>query len=300
MSVPSPASPEAAKEEETAASSSSSINNANNNVIVVEARIIRYQAYHVGRLDTRREVYDSIDLFELVARRVSLNVRVKKWYQLHPGEPVLMTVGSAKIITKPPEQRYYSDAVPNERPSYNLLVDKLYAHRFFNVSKFELDAWMDEARTESDTILIEQSLPNIAIVREILAANSEEFLMHPVVEQYNPQRSADQYERHNHTQSFERVSSCGFLDCQLCYKDVEILEQPEFLALGGGRYDPEVIAATRKYRERRKKKLKHLKLMKTALQTISMTTATFDLLDAIDQADDEATDNLYDDVSTTM
>jgi hypothetical protein len=62
-------------------------------------------------------------------------------------------------------------------------------------------------------------------------------------------------------------------NCQLCYRDIEILEQPEYLAIGKSRYDPEVIAATKKYRERRKKRLNHLRLMRLAMQTVEVTLA---------------------------
>jgi hypothetical protein len=100
--------------------------------VVIEAQLIRYKAYSLSgdEYDSIREIHSRISLFELTAHRVPLNVRVKKWYQMHQNEPLLVTTSLDKLVTRPPEQKYYSDAVPNQRPSYNILVDRLHCQEY--------------------------------------------------------------------------------------------------------------------------------------------------------------------------
>ena len=178
-----------------------------------------------------------------------------------------MITGSDKIVQQVLEPRFYSDL----GVTHNLLTSKLYARRFFHVKSYELDEFLQE-RQEPDVILIDESLPGIAIVRKIATTTGEVGLLHQVVAMSNPESSTDEFERHNYTISFELIPQCGYLDCPLCYREIEILQQSELLTVGKSRYDPDVLEATKRYRDRRKKnKLRHLKLMRLAMQAMALT-----------------------------
>jgi hypothetical protein len=130
-------------------------------------------------------------------------------------------------------------------------------------------------------------LAGIAIVREIFTATNEDSLMHPIVAMSIPEASRDQFQLHNYTISFEPVTDCGYLDCLLCYWEIEILDQPEVLTIGKSRYDPYVLEATKKYRKSRRKRIKELRFIKMTMQTIAVTNATFEVLDNIDYDDSD-------------
>jgi len=68
---------------------------------------------------------------------------------------------------------------------------------------------------------------------------------------------------------------------------VEVLKEPELLTLGKSRYDPEVLGATKRYRERRTERVKQLQFIKKALNAIAVTNVTLDLLDNADDAADD-------------
>jgi hypothetical protein len=59
------------------------------------------------------------------------------------------------------------------------------------------------------------------------------------------------------------------------------------ITLGKSLYDPQVVEATRKYRESRRRRKKHLQLMKLAMQSILISNSTFEALDAGDEGDEE-------------
>jgi hypothetical protein len=140
---------------------------------------------------------------------------------------------------------------------------------------------------EPDVKIVAAPLPGIAIVREIFIATNEENLMHPVVAMSSPERGRDQFERHNYTISFEPIpKSCQFLDCPLCYRELEILQEPELLTIGKSRYYPDVIEATKRYRERRKKRAKELQFIKTAMHAMMMTNSMLDILYNTDDIDE--------------
>jgi hypothetical protein len=112
--------------------------------------------------------------------------------------------------------------------------------------------------------------------------------MHPVIANSYPEGSKDEFERHNYTISYTAVEDCGFLDCPLCYREIEILQQPELLTVGLSRFDPSVLEQTKKYRNRRKqKKLNHLKLMRLALQAMEVSQTIMKADDDDDDDDDD-------------
>lgn len=76
------------------------------------------------------------------------------------------------------------------------------------------------------------------------------------------------------------------MDCPLCYRELEILQEPELLTVGKSRYDREVIEATKRYRERRKKRAKELQFIKTAMHAMMMTNSILDILDNTDDIDE--------------
>ena len=148
-------------------------------------------------------------------------------------------MGSDKRVLQIIAPDYYSQVCGG---TYMVLIEKLYKRRFFHVSKFDLDEWMDEARSASDIVLIEQSIPSIAICREILAGSNEETLMHPIVADSNPEALTYEFERHNYQINFTPVDNCGYLDCPLCVRPIEILKEPQLFYLGVSRYEERVIS----------------------------------------------------------
>lgn len=174
------------------------------------------------------------------------------------------------------EPKHYSES----GATYTILIEKLYKRRFYNVSRIDVEHWMDEAQQQDDVILVETPLQGIAICREILESTAEDHLMHPVVASENPEIEGDKdvFGRNNYAITFAPVN-CDHADCSLDFAEIEILKEPELLTIGKSRYDPDVAAATKKYRERRKKqKLNHLKLLRLAIQTMQLTQAITDMM----------------------
>jgi hypothetical protein len=55
--------------------------------------------------------------------------------------------------------------------------------RIFNIKDYQLQTWLEKARAESDTIVIDQPIPNIDPVREMVSAfnNDEPLLLLPLM-----------------------------------------------------------------------------------------------------------------------
>jgi hypothetical protein len=147
-------------------------NNNNNNsksLLPPLPLVKKYKAFHTGRLDLRRDVYEYCDLYEMHTVRYLLHTRNFLYYQEHPTEKSVITVGDEKRITQILEPQYYSSSFSpsssssssssksetDSYPPYTIVLARLYARRFYNILKFELEQWADESRQEEGTIFIE-------------------------------------------------------------------------------------------------------------------------------------------------
>jgi hypothetical protein len=135
-------------------------NNNNKSLLPPLPSVKKYKAFHTGRLDLRRDVYEYCDLYEMHTVRYPLHTRNFLYYQEHPTEKSVITVGDEKRITQILEPQYYSSSSSpksetDSYPPYTIVLARLYARRFYNILKFELEQWADESRQEEGTIFIE-------------------------------------------------------------------------------------------------------------------------------------------------
>jgi hypothetical protein len=134
-------------------------NNNNNNsksLLPPLPLVKKYKAFHTGRLDLRRDVYEYCDLYEMHTVRYPLHTRNFLYYQGHPTEKSVITVGDEKRITQILEPQYYSSSFSlssssssspksetDSYPPYTIVLARLFARRFYDILKFELEQWAD-------------------------------------------------------------------------------------------------------------------------------------------------------------
>ncbi len=282
-------------------SSNDNNNNNNNNnsksppLLLPLPVVKKYKAFHTGgRFDSRRGVYEYCDLFELHTVRHPLHVRNFLYYQEHPTEkPAIVLVGDDNRITQKQEPQYYSASFSSSESNktdsypYTIVIARLYARRFYNVSKFDLEQWAIESREEENTIFIDQPIAGIAICREVLEATRELSLLHVCVAASDPQlQGKHDFERENFTISYDAIP-CNFLDCSKCYREIELLNEPQLFTLGKSRYDP-VVVATNKERAQRRKKVRQLKMWRDMTAILSASLEITSALDEMSDLDDDA------------
>jgi hypothetical protein len=169
-----------------------------------------------------------------------------------------------------------------------IVPTKLIKRRFLGpVLQFDIDQYQTENSGDEDIVFIENSIPAIAVITEILTVTRELHLMHEVVAQSEPEREAkDDYDRHNWTISYEPINCVSKADCSIHFAEVRELIPPEIVIPGLPKNHPRVIAANQKQANRRKR-LKKLKIMKAALKAMQVMNLTWDVLD-IDKAQAKA------------
>lgn len=190
------------------------------------------------------------------------------------------------------DPQFYKDIAP-DNVSFIILVKRLKASRIKNVSVDMLETFLFTEAQEPNTVIVKESLPNIAVITELFSHLGLNSVVHPVVEDYPAeQRQKDNKDPHWYNVTFSPAQTCSMVDCPLCYGELEMLNpRPQIVILGLPLDHYLTVEANKRYQSRRKKRLTHLKLMRLALDSITMTDAMFQSLDA--SADDDDGDDNY-------
>ena len=216
-----------------------------------------------------------------------LPISVKR-RKTHPNEKPVITMGPDSRVLEVQHPQFYSDS-PAAEYNFCILPSLLRVRTYKNISRLDVEQWIWASQQEGPEVIVlaAEPLSNIAPVREILEATKGTEICHPVYQDFDPALDPDPYKQENYDLTFTAVEDCSHEDCALCRRDLELLDEPELIIIGKSRFDPEVLEATKRYRQRRKAKAKHLKLMRLAMQTMALTNATFETLDAGDEGDEE-------------
>jgi hypothetical protein len=249
--------------------------------------VVKYRAFHTSaRKYNQQDVvtYDTIDLYELHVKCFPLNKEQYDWQRMHPNEKPAMMVGGERRIILVTDPKYYSESGAD----HVVLPTTLIKRRYNRVAEDELSTFIEEGKNDEDIdVMLEQSIPGIAPVREILFATAEEHLLHPAVQSANPELDGkNEHERHNYTITFEPVECSSYMDCTVC---IEIIKygEPQLFLVGASIHDPRVKEARAKYKERRAR-VKKLKKMHTFLKAMMVMDSTWALLDSLDAMDDDS------------
>ncbi len=146
-----------------------------------------------------------------------------------------------------------------------LVPTKLIKRRFLTILQLDVDQYKAENSTDPNVIFLEEPIPGIAPIREILTVTREEPLMHEVIAQWDTSEARTEYDRHNYSISFEPVECFDKLDCSLHWSEVEHLPETQTFIIGASRYDPEVIAMNNKKQSERRAWVKELQLWRDYL-----------------------------------
>jgi hypothetical protein len=103
------------------------------------------------------------------------------------------------------EVRWFSDAAEAKQIDgvkgsdyVTIVYDKLYKSTFHSVRTEDLEQWLYVTSKEQVVKLIPDPIDGVCIISEILSANNELDLPHPVYANSDPEKSRDPYERENH------------------------------------------------------------------------------------------------------
>lgn len=115
--------------------------------------------------------------------------------------------------------------------------------------------------------------------------------MHEVVAQWDPSQATTEYDRYNHTISYQPVICKSKLDCPIHFDTIMEFEEPVILIPGLSVNDPEVIEANKKYAEQHRKR-KELQFLIAAMEVseISLHLLTSPVFDG--EFDDEEEEGL--------
>ena len=240
---------------------------------------ITYRAIRTGKWLFNQEMYDFVDIYEMQCSRYPLIQTNYDWQKMHPGEKPL-------AIMRPPDHswnrvtllqapEYWSET----GFSYTLIVKRLKARRFYNVSEDDIKEFQQETE-ESEDIVFAGNIKGVSVCREILENTMEDVICHPVIEIPEPFSSGkSEHEKYTEGEGvrFEPVP-CDHPDCSNCFSHP--LPKKEWYAIGSPADDPKVLEFRRK--KIRQAKLKRMKKFMQALQVMDSTWAVLDSLDAMD------------------
>ncbi|MDQ4066472.1 MAG: hypothetical protein M3114_02660, partial [Thermoproteota archaeon] len=169
-----------------------------------------------------------------------------------------------------------------------LVPTKLTKRRFLGpVLQFDIDQYKAENSADPNVIFLEEPIPAIAPIREILTVTREEPLMHEVIAQWDQSEATTEYDRHNWSIGYEPVNCKSTLDCSLHWTEVEHLPETQTFILGASRYDPEVIEMQKK-RVKRRAWVKELQLWRDYLIAAELFFVTDMLTEEEEEEEEEA------------
>jgi hypothetical protein len=214
-------------------------------------------------------------MFELHVTKYPVRDVNFTWHLQNSLEKHVMLKGEERRVTTITEPKYFTElAASIGSAPYMLLPTQLIKRRFLGpVLQYDVDQYKAENSADENVIFIEDPLPGIAIVREILTVTREFELLHEAVAVSEPD------DLNSYNVSFEPIPCRSKLDCPIHFSDVRILPESVILRIGASIYDPEVIEANKKYAARRKRvksvaeQLEELQasLIVNAVATASMT-----------------------------
>jgi hypothetical protein len=234
-----------------------------------QEQIKKYRAYRVGLLDSRREVFNFIDLWEIECKIIPARKNNFEWHKQNNVSKPLVTMGADKNVIQIMEPRYYSESIAG---GHAVLPVTEWKRRFHEVPSIDLEGWISESNQESDVVMVQGPIAGNAVISEVLQQTGEFENLHLSAATSNPEFDAglDYDARHNFSRSYELIQ-CNRPDCSRCYAEIEILPETELFAVGNPRYSFENVEATNRYRARRKRILNQMKLMRLAMQAVEVT-----------------------------
>jgi hypothetical protein len=157
------------------------------------------------------------------ASRQEINHEIVNYYSEHPQEPVLATVGQDNHITRMDRDSGFPSSAP-----YIVVPKKITMKRYFQIPADEPAILQQEVQDSGDNNNIwAGEIKGLAPIREILQNTSEEFLLHPIVEDSErlmyASASAEEDEVVNDPNTYveyyrfakKNGGSCGYWNCPL-------------------------------------------------------------------------------------
>jgi hypothetical protein len=252
-----------------------------------EEDLVKYRAYSTSNRKYNKQdiaVYDSISLYELHVRRYPVNKQAYSYHQLHPNEQPAKMTGGLKRVTLIQNYMWYSESGTD----YIVLPTKLIKRRFTrNITEDEIFEFIEDSKREDSgiDIMLEQPIPGIAPIREILSATAEEHIMHPAVALGGGEGGAGdlKLELDDQEITYEPVECSYFMDCPIDYSFHEF-DKPQIFILGESIHSEGTKEARVKYKERRAR-VKKIKLRKTFLKAMNIMGMTLSVLNTLDEMD---------------
>ncbi|HKH86955.1 MAG TPA: hypothetical protein VKA40_10430 [Nitrososphaera sp.] len=222
---------------------------------------VKYRAYSLST-EKQRGIYNYIILYEMHAIMYPCWRRNYEWSRLLYNKSKGTADATVYYTTDDAEQRVLG--IPNpqywlgEGYDYFLQVTKFISRRFDRINEeTDLQEYIDEnTGPESTYVFIEQPIPGIAPIREILQATAEESRMHPSVPETEVPSLTDpnvtEFTKYDYTQTFRHVP-CLRPDCILDFQEMTLNEEaPRLVFVGLSQNHPVLKEINIRYANQRK------------------------------------------------
>jgi hypothetical protein len=248
----------------------------------------QYKAFAGKGWNARTQTFSEVKVYTLETEHVQMNHELLDYYEAHPTQQIVVTRGDDKRVgTINRELRFPANS------EYVIVPLSLQMKRYRYVPATELELLEQECKDEG--IRFAGQIRGITPIREVLQNTSEEFLLHPIVEDvektYAAAVATGVHTKNNDSDTFTEYyrfheKPCSYWNCPIHFGNLRVFKHPKFLLAGESESHPWVLKRNR---------LEDLIRFAQLVQATTSSIMTLDSMSKLSELDDDGDDDLDDD-----